>query len=154
MQAPLRESTLGLLPNPRRNTVSNSLRSISAKPLRPRFQYFVHSARLAVQPTGCAKTAQRLRGNRTSTRAEFLTEFRRRRTRQRRDPVAEYDEVRVPCPDAAQPRIRYSAHGGLRAFHDCPIAYVQAIKAADGQRPSKSCRARGAGDICRAVEYR
>jgi hypothetical protein len=68
---------------------------MSAKPLRPRFQYFVHSARGATNPTGCAKTAQRLRGNSTSTRAEFLTEFRHRRTRQRRGPVPEYDEVRA-----------------------------------------------------------
>src|SRR5450432_4213631 len=95
----------------------------------PHFQYFVHSARGATNPTGCGKTSHRLRDNRTSTRADFLTEFSRRRTRKGRDQVAGYDEVRAPCPDAAQRRIRYGAHSGLRAFRDCPIAYVQAIKA-------------------------
>src|SRR4030081_93595 len=41
-----------------------------------------------------------------------------------------------------------------RAFRDCRIAYVQAIRAANEQGLRKFSRARGAGDFCRALEYR
>jgi hypothetical protein len=75
------------------------------KPPQPGFQYVVHSARGATSRTGCGKTALRFRGIWASTGAEFLAEFSCRRTRQRQNPVAEYDEVRMPCPDAAQPRV-------------------------------------------------
>src|ERR1700730_7734477 len=49
-----------------------------------------------------------------------------------------------------------SAFSGERArrIHDCRITYVQAIRPANEQRLRKIGRARGAGNFCRALEYR
>src|SRR6202048_5077252 len=49
-----------------------------------------------------------------------------------------------------------SAFSGERSrrIYDCRIAYVQASKAANEQGFRKFGRARGAGDLCRALEYR